>query len=42
MTDENPDIRLPDEEDEAIEIAVAETDEQKALAVAQARLIGDL
>lgn len=42
MTDENPDIQLPDNGDEAIEIAEAETDEEKALATIQARLIGDL
>ncbi|WP_275039514.1 hypothetical protein [Natrinema altunense] len=42
MTDENPDTQLPDDEDEVIEIAEAETDEEKTLAVAQARLIGDL
>jgi len=35
-------IRLPDDEEEVIEMAVAETDEEKALTVAQARLIGDI
>jgi hypothetical protein len=45
MSDEqntSPKINLPDDEAEVIEIAGAETDEEKALAVAQARLIGDL
>ncbi|WP_155119989.1 hypothetical protein [Haloarcula rubripromontorii] len=39
---ENPKIRIPDDEEDVHEIAGAETDEEKALAVAQARLIGDL
>jgi hypothetical protein len=42
--DENmsPEIDLPDGENDVHEIAGAETDEEKALAVAQARLIGDI
>ena len=35
-------IRIPANEEEVIEIAGAETDEEKNLAIAQARLIGDL
>lgn len=35
-------IRLPADEADVIEMAGAETDEEKALAVAQARLIGDI
>jgi hypothetical protein len=35
-------IRLPTDAEEVIDMAGAETDEEKALAVAQARLIGDL
>jgi hypothetical protein len=35
-------IRLPADEEEVIEMAGAETDEEKALAVSQARLIGDI
>ncbi|RKS81375.1 hypothetical protein BDK61_0654 [Haloarcula quadrata] len=35
-------IRIPADEEEVIEMAGAETDEEKNLAVAQARLIGDL
>lgn len=38
----SPEIRLPDDEAEVIEMAGAETDEEKAVAVAQAELIGDL
>jgi hypothetical protein len=39
--DEN-EIRIPADEEEVIDMAGAETDEEKNLAVAQARLIGDL
>lgn len=44
MSDEQNqnEIRLPDDEEEVIDMAGAETDEEKNLAVAQARLIGDL
>lgn len=45
MSDEenrNPEIHLPTDEEEVIDMTGAETDEEKALAVAQARLIGDL
>ncbi|MFC7323104.1 hypothetical protein ACFQMF_00770 [Halorubrum rutilum] len=45
MSDEqnkSPEINLPDGESEVHEMAGAETDEEKALAVAQAELIGDL
>lgn len=34
-------IRIPADEEEVIDMAGAETDEDKALAVGQARLIGD-
>jgi hypothetical protein len=40
--DEKPEIGLPVDEEEVIDMAGAETDEEKNLAVAQARLIGDL
>ncbi|WP_160164301.1 hypothetical protein [Natrinema gari] len=45
MSDEenrNPEVRLPEDEDDIIDMAGAGTDEEKNLAVAQARLIGDL
>ncbi|CDK38922.1 hypothetical protein [Halorubrum sp. AJ67] len=44
MSDEqNQDgIRVPADEEEAIDMAGAETEEEQNLAVAQARLIGDL
>lgn len=42
MADESPDVTIPEDEDEVIEAAGAETDQEKCLAVAQARLIGDL
>ena len=35
-------IRIPADEADVIDMAGAETDEEEALAVAQARLIGDL
>lgn len=35
-------IRIPADEAEVIDMVGAETDEEKNLAVAQARLIGDL
>lgn len=38
----SPERRLPADEAEVLDIAGAETDEQTALAVAQARLIGDI
>jgi hypothetical protein len=40
--DKSPEINLPDDEAEVVEMAGAETDEEKALAVASARLIGDV
>ena len=43
MSDEQKnEIRIPADEEKVAEIAGVETDEEKALAVAQARLIGDL
>lgn len=44
MSDEQDEdeIRIPADQEEVAEIAGAETEEDKALAVAQARLIGDL
>ena len=42
MAEEQDGIRLSEDEEEVIEMAGAETDEEKNLAVAQARLIGDL
>lgn len=42
MSDEQNEIRIPADEEEVIDMADAETDEEKNLAVAQARLIGDL
>jgi len=45
MSDEqnkSPEINLPDDETDVHDIAGVETDEEQALAVAQARLIGDL
>lgn len=44
MSDERnqDEIRIPADEQEVIEIAGAETDEEKNLAIAQARLIGDI
>ncbi|RKS81507.1 hypothetical protein BDK61_0793 [Haloarcula quadrata] len=36
------DVQIPEGEEEVIDMAGAETDEEKNLAVAQARLIGDL
>ncbi|WP_254769250.1 hypothetical protein [Salinilacihabitans rarus] len=45
MSDEqkkNPEVRLPADEDEVIDMAGAETDKEQYLAVTQAKLIGDL
>ena len=44
MSDEQNDdeIRITADEEEVIDMAGAKTDEEKALAVAQARLIGDI
>ena len=44
MSDEQNqnEIRIPADKEEVIDMAGAETDEKKNLAVAQARLIGDL
>ncbi|WP_255458719.1 hypothetical protein [Haloarcula sp. JP-Z28] len=42
MSDESPEVQIPDDAEEVAEIAGAETEEEKALALAQARLIGDL
>jgi len=40
--EQDSEVRQPADEEDVIEIAGGETDEEKALAVAQARLIGDL
>jgi len=40
--DERPDYWIPEDEQEVIERADAETDQEKNLAIAQAKLIGDL
>jgi len=40
--DKKSEIRIPDDGADVIEIAGAKTDKEKSLAVAQARLIGDL
>ena len=37
--DENPKVRIPEDEREVIEMAGAETEQEKNLAIAQARLI---
>lgn len=42
MSDENDEVRIPEDEQAVIEAAGAETDEEKALAIAQAKLIGDI
>lgn len=44
MSDEGEEdqIRLPEDEEAVIEMADGKTDEEKALALAQARLIGDI
>lgn len=42
MSEQNPEVRIPEDEEEVIEIAEAETEEERNLAVAQAELIGDL
>ena len=42
MSNENPDVEIPEDEQAVIDVAGAETDEEKALAIAQAELIGDL
>lgn len=39
---ETSEIRLPADEADVIELAGAETDEEENVAIAQARLIGDL
>ena len=39
---ENPETRLPADQEEVIDMAGAETDKEKALAVAQAKLVGDV
>lgn len=42
MPDENPETKIPEDEDAVIEMAGAETEEEKAVAIAQAKLIGDI
>lgn len=42
MSDENDTVQIPEDEQAVIEMAGAKTDEQKALAIAQAKLIGDI
>ena len=42
MSNENPDVEIPEDDQAVIDVAGAETDEEKALAIAQAELIGDL
>jgi hypothetical protein len=42
MSDENEEVQIPKDEQAVIDAAGAETDEEKALAIAQAKLIGDL
>jgi hypothetical protein len=38
----NPEIHLPDDEEDVIDMAGAETEEEKSRAIAQARRLGDL
>jgi hypothetical protein len=40
--DKSPDVQIPEDEQEVIEMAGAETEQEKNLAIAQAKLIGDL
>ncbi|SEN54120.1 hypothetical protein SAMN05216388_1003353 [Halorientalis persicus] len=40
--DKSPEINLPEDEEDVIKMAGAETEEEQNLAVAQARLIGDI
>jgi hypothetical protein len=40
--DRSPDVQIPKDEEEVIEMSEAETEQQKNLAIAQAKLIGDL
>lgn len=42
MSDENPPVRIPENEEAVIELAGAETEQEKNVAIAQAKLIGDL
>lgn len=42
MSDKNPDVALPADEQAVVDAADAETEEETALAIAQAKLIGDL
>jgi hypothetical protein len=40
--DKSPDVQIPEDEQEVIERAGAETEQEKNLAIAQAKRIGDL
>ena len=42
IDEENPAVRLPEDEDDVTNAADTETEQEEALAVAQAELIGDL
>ena len=42
MSDKNDEVKIPEDEQAVIDAAGAETDQEKALAIAQAKLIGDL
>jgi len=42
MSEESDEVRIPKDEQAVIEAAGAETDEEKALAIAQAKLFGDI
>lgn len=42
MSDKNDEVQIPEDEQAVIDAAGAETDQEKALAIAQAKLIGDL
>jgi|APHM01.1.fsa_nt_gi hypothetical protein len=42
MSEQNPEAGIPEDEEEVIEIAEAETEQERNLAVTQAELIGDL
>jgi hypothetical protein len=40
--DKSPDVQIPEDEQEVIEMAGAETEQEKRVAVAQAEVIGDI
>lgn len=40
--DKSPDVRIPEDEQEVIEIAGAETEQEKNVAIAQAKVIGEI